>query len=157
MNSREYEQLMAELAHKLVSRPDREASAIVGWGETNKIVGASTYQHQIDVSVCSPSKMLLIECKSWAKSIDPEAVLAFAARVLDIRGANQEREVTGRIITTLYVTQGVQKIADYFDLGIDRVISIQEYAVRIWKYVGIGLAEGAIASDKFTANVRPHQ
>jgi hypothetical protein len=154
MKATDYEQLVAELAHKLVSQPNPGELVTVGWGSKNRIVGASGFKHQIDVSVRDPSRMLLIECKYWKDRIDPEACLAFAARVLDIRDVNKGREVTGRIVTTRSVTKGVRQIADYFNLGVDAVSSTQEYVMRIWHYVGIGLTEGARASDAFIANVR---
>ena len=153
MNAYDYEQFVAELARQLVSRLNRDASAKVGCGGSNKTAGASGFEHQIDVSVCTPYRMLLIECKYWNGKIDPEATLAFAARVLDIRAAHEGREVTGRIVTTHRVTPGVCQIADYFDLGVDIVSSTQEYAIQIWNYVGIGLTERAIAIDEFIVNV----
>lgn len=154
MKSTDYEQLVAELANKLVSQPNPNSLVTVGSGSTNRIAGASGFKHQIDVSVSDPSRMLLIECKYWKKRIDPEACLAFAARVLDIRDVNKGREVTGQIVTTYSVTNGVRQIADYFNLGVERVFSAQKYSMRIWQTVGIGLTEGARANDTFIANVR---
>ena len=154
MNSTDYEQLVAELAQNLVSQSNSNPLVKIGWGSTNRIAGASGFEHQIDVSVSDPSRMLLIECKYWKKRIDPEASLAFAARVIDIGDNNKGREVIGRIVTTYNVTNGVRQIADYFNLGVDRVLSAQEYVLQIWNYVGIAVAEGAKAGDTFSANVR---
>lgn len=154
MKPTDYEDLVAELAVNLVSRSNSYPLVRIDSGRTNRIAGASGFKHQIDVSVSDPSRRLLIECKYWKKRIDPEACLAFAARVFDIRDANKGRNVTGRIVTTCSVTNGVHQLADYFDLGVDRILSAQEYAIRIWNLVGIGLSEGAVAGDTFIANIR---
>jgi hypothetical protein len=154
MNSTDYEKLVAELAHNLVSKSNSNPLVEIGWGSKNRIAGASGFKHQIDVSVSDPIRTLLIECKYWKRPINAEASLAFAARVIDIGDNDKKREVRGRIVTTYSVTNGVHQIANYFNLGVDRVLSAQEYSMRIWNRVGIGLAEGARAGDTFTANVR---
>lgn len=131
MTSTEYEQLVAGLAHKLISPPHRDPSSKVGFGTENKITGDSGFPHQIDVSVCNSQRILLFECKCWKRHVDPEAILTLAARVIDIRNANNGREVTGRIVTTLGVSNGAQQLADYFKLGMDVVSSMAEYSIKI--------------------------
>ena len=153
MNSSKYEQLVSELAGMIASGSTAERRVQVNCGITNLIKGASGYRHQIDVSVQDADRLLLIECKCWSKKVDPEAVLAFAARVLDIRAAEDAREVTGHLVTTLGATDGVDSLCKYFGIGLDNVTSEHKYALRIWSKAGFGsrVVEQTVASDECSA------
>ena len=156
MNSSRYEHLVANLAGAIASGYAPKMEVRVNRGATNRVRGASGYSHQIDVTVQETGRLLLIECKCWNKKIDPEAVLAFAARVLDIRAAEDAREVTGRLVTTVGATDGVESLCKYFGIGVDNVTSEHEYALRIWSKAGFGsvVADQAVASDEFSAILR---
>ena len=153
MNSSKYEQLVSELAGMIASGSTAERRVQVNYGTTNLIKGASAYSHQIDVTVQETGRLLLIECKCWNKKVDPEAVLAFAARVLDIRAAEDAREVTGRLVTTVGATDGVDTLCKYFGIDVDNVTSEHEYALRSWSKAGFGsgVVEQIVASDECSA------
>jgi hypothetical protein len=94
----DYEALVAQLAEELI---DGHAEAKrTAFGRSNKLRGASGFEHQIDVSVHGDSFIYLAECKCWNSSVPVEKVLAFACRCADIQEANRETEVIGAIVTT---------------------------------------------------------
>ena len=149
----DYEEVVAELARRLASGHPGLPSAQISHGGSNRIVGRSGYAHQIDVSICAGGRILLIECKQWRHAVDPEAVLAFSGRVLDIREANPDIEVTGRLVTTVGLSKGARSLAEHHDIGIDTVMSPSEYALRVWNIVGVGLTDGVVLGDSFSAVV----
>lgn len=149
----DYEEIVAELARRLATDAPGLPGAQISHGGSNRIVGKSGYPHQIDVSIRAGDRILLIECKQWKHAVDPEAVLAFSGRVADIREANTNIEVTGRLVTTVGLSKGASALAEHHDIGIDTVRSPSEYALRVWNMVGVGLTDRIVFGDSFSAVV----
>mgnify|MGYP006287296293 CR=1 FL=1 len=87
------------------------------YGRDNCWIGASSYQHQIDVSLSFDSRIILAECKFWNKPIDVPGFLTFLARIMDIKAAIPGDEVEGIVITITGFDRGVSTLAAYY--GID--------------------------------------
>jgi hypothetical protein len=88
-----YEQLVAEILDAMDRQVEGVAPSNVGHGPTNHVSGKSGFAHQIDVSVRGDHDLVVVECKCWSSKVRPEAVLAFAARVIDIRAAHTNAPV----------------------------------------------------------------
>ena len=126
MKGRAYEELVRQVLQGL---PTDEGQ--VRGGVRNKIIGASGYGHQIDVSIHSPTTMHLIECKHWTHRVGVQAVLTHAGRLIDIQAAHPGVAVTAAVASTQPATRGAKSLAKHFDVTIDTVSSVGDYVVRL--------------------------
>jgi hypothetical protein len=116
-------------------------------------MGASGFSHQIDASVHSPSKLLLVECKYWTDPVDVEPVLVLASRMADIQSNYPGTSVHGSIVSKQEPTSGAKTLASYFGISIDTVQSPRDYALRIFHQVFIGFHDVLPARDFMTFEV----
>jgi hypothetical protein len=83
----EYEQIVQSIIQQKLSGIELDAPVIVE--HNSKLRGVSGYEHQIDVSFsCSMigvKLLFLVECKYYNKKVSVEDILAFKARIDDIR------------------------------------------------------------------------
>jgi hypothetical protein len=136
MKDSSYERLIAGIACKLTSYPGLATSGTVGFGRSNVWVGASTFSHQIDVSLQNETDVLLVECKHWQdRNVPPEAFLTMWARVADISQgkACAGRRVRGAVVTTHGFQRGVYVLAGYYQevMSLFTAKSAQELAVKL--------------------------
>lgn len=148
-----YESLVHNLIDELTSGAASFSGAQVAGGVTNKVAGASGFDHQIDVSVLTPTDLAIVECKHWSDPIDAEPVLAFAARLSDIRAANPGLKIHASLVSTKYATRGATKLAEYFGVSLDVVLNECEFAVRLHNCVFAGIVETIHASATCDATV----
>ena len=130
MTPSDYEKLVATIAESVAKQ--FESSAAVAWGRRNLWLGASGFEHQIDVSVKGQTRVLLVECKYWSECIPVQAALVLVARLADIR-PKIHLPVEGAIISTVGFDPGVKQISDHFGIHYDIVRSVEEWA---FKYAG---------------------
>lgn len=114
---KDYEELVGNVLKSYYEHRDG-FSYELKYGHNNHWIGASSFQHQIDVSLNSGSKVILAECKFWnSKPIDVPGFLTFLARIIDIRAAIPGNEVEGIVVTISGFDTGVSTLANYY--GID--------------------------------------
>ena len=154
MTGLEYEILVRTLMDALVRDTPLAECSLAG-GAENRLVGASGFQHQIDISIRCQSLLLLVECKNWSRPVDAEPVLALASRLADIRDANPDVEVRASIVSTQVPTRGAQKLALHHGISLDTVANAQEYAVRLSNQVFLAFNATLHASDQFDVEVIP--
>jgi len=153
MKPEEYESLVASIATQLSRRADQSPPLEVLYGRTNLWQGDSSFQHQIDVSVTIGDRAYLFECKCWSSQVGTDAVLTFAARLCDIRGAYKGM-VKGSLVTTVGWDPGVETLARYFEIGLDRVASATEFCLRVGDRVGVGFPEALPLFESVSAKVQ---
>ena len=151
-NGKEYEIVVAELGEKLFNLVKPKNDFIVNSGNSNKWMGISEYSHQIDVSMESPNLILLIECKNWDYNVNVPSFLTFLARVIDIRSKHKGKEVYGKVVTTKGYQAGVQLLASYYKIDLDKVKNYQEYLLKFKHYGIFGVADRAKGTDSVKVN-----
>lgn len=153
MTPSEYERLVQALVSELTAAATRMGTCQVTGGSKNLVLGASGFTHQIDVSVSSPSDLLLSECKYWGRPVDAEAVLVLAARVADVAARLTGVVVRGALVSTKAPTEGARILAAHFNIDLEAVRNPKEYALRVFDHVFIGLHEVAHATDTIHVEV----
>lgn len=136
MTSNEYEKLTADIVGKfkpLISNNN----ILVKCGKNNKWKGASTHNHQIDVSVEYKDKIYIVECKKYKYRINVADMLVLVGRIKDIQ-SNEKRKINGIFFTTKGYQVGAKKIAKYFQIVINTAMSIDEFAAQLAEHVIIG-------------------
>jgi hypothetical protein len=113
INSEEYERLVAEIAQPFFKRKNNSAFE-VNCGRRNRWQGVSGYKHQVDVSLQSTSKIILIECKCWERAVVVSQFLTFLARLQDIKPMHPSAEVKGVMITNAGFQRGVLILANHY-------------------------------------------
>lgn len=141
MRSSDYERLVRDLISELTRDSEPLDRPLISGGRQNKVLGASNFPHQIDVSLKTNRALLLFECKYWSKPVDAEPVLVIASRVKDIRAANLGLEVEAGVVSTKPPTSGAQVLARYFSVQLDVVSTLREYALLIRERYFIGRTE----------------
>ena len=154
MTGLEYETLVRILMDALVRNTPLTDCSLAG-GAENRLVGASGFQHQIDISMRCQSLLLLVECKNWSRPVGAEPVLSLASRLADIRAANLDVEVRASIVSTQVATRGAQQLALHHGISVDTVANAQEYAVRLSNQVCFGVHEKLDASDQMDLEIIP--
>ena len=144
MRTAEYERLVAKIAASIYSNVEGVVPNQVAYGLSNKWKGQSGYSHQIDVSVRGSADVILIECKQWAKKISAEAVLAFIARVHDIRPICAEA-VHPIMASLLGFQRGAKTLAEYYDIDLRRVKSADSFAIGYKKLQVVGVGPARVA------------
>ncbi len=150
-NSREYEKIVADIGKELFERVEKNKFEI-RYGNTNKWIGISGFAHQIDVSVKANSFILLVECKNWSTGVDVPSFLTFLARVIDIRSKHSDKDIYGKIVTTVDYDSGVQVLASYYNIDLDKVKNKREFSFKFQKYGIAGVADKAIGTDRVSIN-----
>jgi hypothetical protein len=146
----EYERIVAVLGKALFETAENSGNFLVKYGGSNKWIGVSGYNHQIDVSAQSNETILLIECKNWGSNVGVPSFLTFLARVIDIRSNFPDKKVIGKIVTTIGFDRGVKMLASYYEIELDKVKNENEFLLRFQQY-GIG---GVADQGKGTDSVR---
>lgn len=100
-------------------------------GPAQRLRGASGFAHQIDASLRAGSKLWLIECKCWSRSVGAEAVLMLASRLHDIQAADPSIQVSATLVTTQFVTEGAVLLASHFQIQLDQVASVEDFVLSI--------------------------
>ena len=114
MDSAKQEELVASVARNMATAHEGAENVEVRTGSTNLIRGASGFRHQIDVSVHTPNDLILYECKYWDANVDPEAILALAARGIDIQRAHPDHVVSLNMVVRNDLTSGANLLAQFF-------------------------------------------
>jgi hypothetical protein len=107
----------------------------VAAGAKNRLRGASGAMHQIDVSLRSATRLILIECKCLNRPVSQEAVLVLMGRLQDIRDANPDLSVQASLVSTKAVTGGARTLAKQYGIELDVMHNAQEYCIRLNQYV----------------------
>ena len=110
------------------------------------IPGGSGYTHQIDVSVRSKSRLLLIECKLLKGYAGVNSVLVLRSRIMDVREANPELEVLGSIVSTKRPTAGAWLLAKYYGIRLDTARDVGDYAISIGSEV-FGIKSAVVSTS----------
>ncbi len=129
MDSRVQEELVATIVRTMAEAREGKEQAKIGLGSTNRIRGASGFEHQIDVSVQTQEDLFIWECKHWGRNVLPEAVLTLVARGFDIQRAHQERSVKLNIVVNRSLTAGAARLADFFGVKTHVATSPAEFAL----------------------------
>ena len=149
--SSEYERLVDLLMSELCCA---SPGISVRGGDKNLIRGASGHNHQIDVSIHSPTELVLIECKHVGKNLEPHHVLTHSARLMDIRAAHPKISVNASVVSIKSASIGAKRIADHFGIQMDLALSLEEYCVTLKERHHVGTISRANASDSADAEVR---
>jgi hypothetical protein len=119
----DYERLYAEITREVTRDKNIAVIGEIKHGYTNRIMGISGYEHQIDVSVeyqdrDKVKRLKLVECKLFAKDkIGIGDVLVFHARIKDIqllRG--DDIIVEGNLVTTVGYTKHAVEYSRYYHI-----------------------------------------
>ena len=147
MMSEEQEAHVAEIIRGLTRYHAGGQGVAVGHGSTNRVLGASGFRHQIDVTVALGKDLVLYECKRWGKNVDVEAVLTFVGRVIDIREADPGVQVNPYIVVNEDLTKGAKKLAKHF--GIEQLVwkSPAEFGLSLWSSHRAGVSDAIGLSD----------
>jgi hypothetical protein len=152
MTSNEYEQLVKNLVTLLSEACTMLGTGRVRGGATNRIIGASGFAHQIDVSLELPTHLVLIECKYWSRAVGAEAVLTLASRLQDIRAATS-KDVSASLVSDFGITGGAETLAGYFGVQIDLVAGFDEYALTLLNRHFVSLRDQFTITDSVIADV----
>lgn len=147
----EYEQLVAEIAAGICAGAPKLKGLVPGFGSKNRLVGASGYKHQIDVSLQAGKKIFLIECKRWEKKIGVPEVLILAARVGDIHDAQPGASIQGILASKVGASKNAKTLADYWGIQLEVIRSANEFGLRIGKYAHAAMSDGITFGDQVTA------
>jgi hypothetical protein len=153
VNPQEYEQVLSQLVRAIYELAEGIAPEQVRYGSTNLWKGASSYQHQIDVSVLGPGNVLLVECKCWKEKVPVEKVLAFFGRIHDIGPAFQG-QIHPVIVTTKGFQPGAEMVARYYGIDLKIVRSATEFAIAYKNHTMFGVHDVAHISTYEAATVR---
>ena len=155
MTPAQQEKFVAAIARKMAEAHEGAGNADVRSGARNRVRGASRFPHQVDVSVATTEDLVLYECKYWGRKVGPDAVLAFAARGIDIQGATPRRRVVLNIVVKDDLTAGAAQLAEYF--GVQRRVakSAAEFALAYKTNWQAGMVEGATLAETAHARLIP--
>jgi len=155
MDSAKQEQLIAAVAKNMATAHEGERNVHVGSGPANLVRGASGFQHQIDVSVHTEKDLIVYECKYWDANVDPEAVLALAARGIDIQRAHPNQIVSLNIVVKHDLTSGAQLLAEAFKIRRYVAKSAAEFTIGYKTNWSAAVVDGATLSESGKADPFP--
>jgi len=135
MTSNEYEKLTADIVGKFKSYISN--NILVKYGKNNKWKGASTHNHQIDISLECKDEIYIVECKRYKLRIKVADMLVLVGRIKDIQ-ANEKRKINGIFFTTKGYQSGAKKIGNYFQIPLNTAESIDVFAAQLAGHVIIG-------------------
>ncbi len=155
MNSKQQEQFVAAMARNMATAHEGAGKVEVRGGPKNLIPGASGFRHQVDVSVHTEKDLILYECKYWGGNVDPEAILALAARGIDIQGAHPNQLVVLNIVVSHDLTSGAQLLAQEFKIGCHVAKSAAEFRVGYKTDWAAGAIDNMALSETAHAELHP--
>ena len=155
MTPAQQERFVAAVTKSMAEAHEGPGQTAVRSGTRNRILGASGFRHQVDVSVSTVQDLVLYECKYWGRNVGPDAVLAFAARGLDIQHANPSRKVTLSIVVKQDLTSGARLLAEHFGVCRQIAKSAAEFAVAYKSDNQIGTVDGATLGEHAEARLFP--
>lgn len=153
MSSDEYEQLVASIVGGICKGAGDLNALSLGSGRSNRITGASGYDHQIDVSLQDDKRLFIVECKCWSDPIGVQEILVLAARAIDIAALLKGSIVSKIIVSTQPATAGAQKLAGHFGVALEVARSSADFGLRIGRHVAVGVVDRATFSDRCEATV----
>jgi hypothetical protein len=149
MTPKGYEQVVADLTRALYELTEGNIPLKVAEGSDNKWKGASTYCHQIDVSIEGPKDIILIEGKNWGTKVPVPAFLTFLARVTDIAPVHTTKTIHSKVVTTVGFDPGGRILADYYEIGLHQVRSASEFAMQFKNFGCAGITDSATAIHRY--------
>ena len=155
MNFKEQEAFVAAMACNMATAHEGAANVTMRSGRSNRIAGASGFLHQIDVSVHTETDLVLYECKYWGVNVDPEAVLAFAARGGDIQRAHPHYAVSLNVVVSQALSPGAQQLAQAFGIKCFVVKSAAEFRVGYKTDWAAGTVDQVTLTESAKADLRP--
>jgi len=154
VRSAEYEHLVSEICRTMCVTSPSINDLEVAWGAKNRLLGASGYKHQIDVSLEGHGRTFVFECKHWKRKIGLEEVLVLASRLADLQAARPESHISAAMVSLQQATRGAQQLARHFGITLDVGTSPSEYGLRIGNVVGQALSDGFSLGDRVIHEVR---
>ena len=143
----EYEQLVAGIVAGMRQSAPELAILSLGAGRTNRIHGASGYNHQIDVSLTGSAGFFLLECKKWNKRVGVESVLVLAARASDILQANCNIRIIPILVSSIGFTRGAQQVARHCEVLLELVQSPKVFGIQLGARARIGVQDSIAILD----------
>lgn len=144
-NPTRYEEISSQVASAFYESVEGILPEQVKFGRNNKWLGKSGFVHQIDVSVVGNRDIILIECKCWNKKVKASEILAFNSRIIDIGAALEDKVIHPIMITNLGFQSGVPKLANYFNIRLGSVTSVNQFGFSYKTETRIHLAVGKLA------------
>ena len=153
----EYERLVHQIVEQLcISATSTSLGSLTAsCGRKNRILGASGYPHQIDVSLQDDCRLFLIECKKWKWPIDVSAVLTMSSRKADIAAMYPDLTVIAIIVSSDRPTKGAITLARHFQMELEIVKSANDFGMRLGRYVFHRVAESVRISGWATGTIGP--
>ena len=151
MTPSQYERVFAEIVDAIVSK---SRTLEVNYESKNRVLVASGYSRQIDVSITSQTKITIVECKRWKTKIGLSTVMVPFARACDVQENNPGKIVIPIVASTKQPTRGAIKYAKHVGINHEQVTSTTEFGFRIGKIASHGLTSGFRASVVAEAEVR---
>ena len=152
LSGADYEKLVHELVSTFRQAPGMENYAI-GAGTRNRMVGASGYRHQIDLSLESSERIFLLELKHYLSSVGVAELLVLAARLQDISAANKHKLVRALLVSKRKPSRNVPPLAQFFSVQVEVVESAHAYGLSFANLHFVGITEAANATDSCDAVV----
>ena len=126
----------------------------VGFGPKNRLLGASGYAHQIDLSLLGPQRLFLLELKHFKNPIGVAEILVIASRNLDISAAYSNRVVSASLVSTQRPSRNVPPLARFFGVRLEIVENMQSYGLSFAHEHFVGHVEAIALSDSCDASVK---
>lgn len=153
MKPAEYEQLVADIANDICRTAPELQGLVLGRGRNNKLLGASGYRHQIDVSLQEEKQVFLIECKHWNARVGVAEVLVMAGRARDIQAHTPNCTVTAVLVSVKGASRGAHKLAQHFGVEIEIAKSASEFGLRIGRFVHQAVSDDLSVSDHWEVTI----
>lgn len=147
----DYEHAVSSLISGLGARANLSKFGL-GSGRPNRIMGASGYEHQIDVSLQGSTDLFLFEAKCLKRVVGVQEILVLKSRLDDISAAFPSHQVHATIISMKHISKGAKILAEHFKINADCVRDIRNYGISFARHHFIG--RGEIVSAKSTMKFR---
>ena len=147
-----YEKLVAQLVAGLLSGTAMSHYTIAS-GAGNKILGASGYKHQIDLSVTDSKTIYFFELKCLQRSIGVEEILVLASRQADILANNPNLQVFSSMVSMRRPSRNVPGLAKQFGIQVEVVQDLTSYGISFSGSHFVGHVEKLMATDSMDAEV----
>lgn len=155
MTPPEYEKVVAEIIRGILSKGDSLKELPIRYGNKNRLIGASGYKHQIDVSFDPSDKLYIVECKRWKKRIGVAEILVLASRARDIENAYPGKVVTAIIASQVGATKGAMLLAKFFKIEISVAKSEYKFGLRLGRSIFLALKESVTIKENASLVVVP--
>lgn len=154
MTSAEYERLFADIIKGIRSSDQRARDLPISAGSKNRILGASGYKHQIDVSFVFEGKSYIAECKKWKSLVGVQEILVLASRRQDIEARDPRTPISALIVSQIGTTSGAKKLANHFGIDLTVARSGAEFGLQLGKRVFIATQNGLGIGERVSVTVR---